>query len=193
LGLTSSKNKGKAAEIVKLPPPIPACLPKEVLEKSKFFGKDKSSTSKANANTRKSYVQATNPKVSDIINIKENYPNLPVQKIENIHKIINNMSKSKPYIKIMTKGPSHKQVIISMNKDNIDEIMTSSSVHITNINRALRNIKSKIIVDYIHLESTGITIVSNPVTSSSDLYVIGNYINNVENIMLEDIQAPRLP
>jgi len=54
-GPTSGKNKDKAAKIVKLPPPIPTCLSKEVLEKSKFFGKDKSSISKVNTNTRKSY------------------------------------------------------------------------------------------------------------------------------------------
>jgi len=55
LGLTSDKKKGKVVEIIKLPP-ISVCLPKEVLEKSKFFSKDKSSTSKANLNTGKSYV-----------------------------------------------------------------------------------------------------------------------------------------
>ena len=38
---TSSLSKDKVAEIVKLPSPIPACLSKEILEKSKFFGKEK--------------------------------------------------------------------------------------------------------------------------------------------------------
>jgi len=40
-GLYSDRSKEKAAEIVKLPPSILMCPPKEVLEKSKFFGKDK--------------------------------------------------------------------------------------------------------------------------------------------------------
>jgi len=37
----SSKFKNKFAEIAKLPSPIPARLPKEVLKKSKFFKKEK--------------------------------------------------------------------------------------------------------------------------------------------------------
>lgn len=189
-GLTSGKKKDKVAEIIKLSP-ISVCLLKEVLEK--FFSKDKSSTSKANLNTRKSYVQVTNPKVLDIIKLKENYPNLLAREIENIHKFINNMSMSKlkPYIKMTIKRLSHKQVIILMSKDNIDKIMALSSVYITNTNRALKNIKSKIMVDYICSESIGITIVSNSMASSSDLQIIENYINNIENITLENI--PRLP
>jgi len=79
-----------------------------------------------------------------------------------------------------------------MSKDNIDKIMVLSSIHITNINRAFKNIKLKVMVDYIHSESTEITIVSNSITSSFDPQVIKNYINNIENIMSENIQAPRL-
>jgi len=149
LGSTSGKPKGKVAEIIKLPPPIPTCLPKKVLEKSKFFGKDKNSMTKANTDSRKSYAQITNPKVSDILKLKKNYPNLLAKKIENIHKIINNIDRIKPQMKITTKGPSCKQVIILMNKANVDNILVSSSIHITNINRAFKNIKSKVMIDYI--------------------------------------------
>ena len=48
-----------------------------------------------------------------------------------------------------TKKPSYKQVIVLMSKTNIDNIITSLTGHITNINRTLKNIKSKVIVDYI--------------------------------------------
>ena len=47
-------------------------------------------------------------------------------------------------------------------------------------------------VDYICSESIGITIVSNSMASSSHLQIIENYINNIENITLENIQASRL-
>ena len=40
------------------------------------------------------------------------------------------------------------------------------STHITNLNRVLKNIKSDIIVDFVHMDQTGITIVTNKVTSS---------------------------
>ena len=37
------------------------------------------------------------------------------------------------------------------------------------INKAFKNIKSKIMVDYIQPETIGITIVSNTIATSSDL------------------------
>ena len=54
-GSTLSKFKDKAAEIVKLSPSIPAHLPKEFLEKSKFFGKRNNTIAKAKTNTKQFY------------------------------------------------------------------------------------------------------------------------------------------
>jgi len=119
------------------------------LEKSKFFGKDKKSTTVTNTNSRKLYAQATSSKVSDILKLKDNYSNLLAEKIENIHKIINNIDKTKLQIKMITKKPSYKQVIVLMSKTNVDNIIASLTGHVTNINRTLKNIKSKIMVDYI--------------------------------------------
>ena len=42
---------------------------------------------------------------------------------------------------MITKEPSKKQVIVPMNNDNKTQFIKDSSAHITNINRALRNIK----------------------------------------------------
>ena len=42
------------------------------------------------------------------------------------------------------------------------------------------------------MEPIGITIVTNKVVLLSDLQAIENYINNIENINLEDIEALRL-
>jgi len=116
-GLYLDKSKGKAVEIVKLPSPISACLSKEVLEKSKFFGKDKKSKTVINTNARKSYAQTTSSNVSDI------------------HRIINNIDKTKPHIKMTTKGPLCKQIIIPISKADVDNIMVSLADHVTNINR----------------------------------------------------------
>ena len=66
----------------------------------------------------------------------------------------------------MTKGPSRKQVIIPINNNNKVKFMELFSTHITNLNRVLKNIKSDIIVDFVHMDQTGITIVTNKVTSS---------------------------
>ena len=86
-----------------------------------------------------------------------------------------------------TKEPFCKQVIVLMSKTNIDNIIASLTDHITNINRVLKNIKSKVMVDYIQPETTDITIVSNGIATLSDLQVIKNYVKKIENIMSEDV------
>jgi len=45
------------------------------------------------------------PSVSDILKLKDNYPNLPAKKIKSIQKIINNSGKTKHQIKMTIKGP----------------------------------------------------------------------------------------
>ena len=147
--LTLGESKDKAAEIIRLPPPILAHPSKKVLEKSKFFGKRKNTITKTKINTRQSYAQVANLKVTNILKLKENYLNLSVKKIKSIHRIINDINKTKLYIKITTKELLQKQVIVPRNRAYIDKIITSSSIHVTNINRALKNIKSNVIVNYV--------------------------------------------
>jgi len=81
-----------------------------------------------------------------------------------------------------TKSLSRKQVIVLMNGDNILKFMKKSSLHISNINRALRNIKSNVLVDFIHSDHLGITIVTCKVALSSNLQVIENYVKSVDCI-----------
>ena len=76
------------------------------------------------------------------------FPNLQAKKIENIHKVINNNSKPKPKINMTMKGPLRKQVIVPMSNENKAKFMESSSVHITSLNRALKDIKSEVIADF---------------------------------------------
>ena len=59
-------------------------------------------------NNKQSYARAVNSKITDILKLKKNYPNLSVKKIENIHKIINNSDKPKRRIKITTKSSLQK-------------------------------------------------------------------------------------
>ena len=47
--------------------------------------------------------------------------------------------------------------------------MELSSTYITNLNRALKNIKLDIMVDFVCIEQTGITRVTNKVASSLNL------------------------
>ena len=70
---------------------------------------------------------------------------------------------------MITKEPSKKQVIVPMNNDNKTQFIKNSSTHITNINRALRNIKSEVMADFIQLEQSGIVITTNKVAALLDL------------------------
>jgi len=92
-----------------------------------------------------------------------------------------------------TKGPSRKQVIIPMVKDNIDRFMKNSSIHVANLNRNLRNAKSKVLVDFIHSDPLGITVVTNKVSLNSDLLTIEKYVKNLENIDSTQVETPQLP
>ena len=169
IGMSSSKLKGKVAEVIKISSSIPVHLHKEILEKSKFFGKDNKSMKTVNTNVRKSYAQATSSNISNILKLKENFPSLPAKKIEGIYRIIKNTDKVKPCLNMTTKDPLRKQVIVLMSTDNVDNIIVSANKHIANINRALKNIKSNVIVNFICPENMRITIISTLVASQSDL------------------------
>ena len=91
-----------------------------------------------------------------------------------------------------TKGPFRKQIIVPMNGDNIMKFMKESSHYVSNINKALRNIKSNILVNFIHSDLLGIMVVTCKVTSSSDLQVIENYIKNMNCIDITELDISRL-
>ena len=66
--------------------------------------------------------------------------------------------------------------------------MMSLSEHITNIVRSLKNIKSEVMADFIHMDSISIIIVTNKV-ASVNLWTIEKYIKNVDYIKLEEIDT----
>jgi len=99
----------------------------------------------------------------DMLKIKEIFPNLQDHKIEQVQKIINNVEKPKPRINIMSKGPSHKQVIILMSIENAKYFIRESSMYVNNINRVLKSIKSNVMADFIHTDSKEIIILTNNV------------------------------
>ena len=91
------------------------------------------------------------------------------------------------------KGPSKKQIIVPMNRDNIMKFMKESNYHISNINRALRNIKSDVLVNFIHSYPLDITVVTCKVAFLSDLQVIENYIKNMNYINIMEVNTSCLP
>ena len=71
--------------------------------------------------------------------------------------------------------------------------MESSSFHITNLNRALKNIKLNVLAGFAHSGQTGITIVINKVTISLDLQMIEKYVKQTNQIDWENVETPWLP
>jgi len=72
-----------------------------------------------------------------------------VKKIKKNQKIIKGDGKPKPKINMTMKKPLRKQIIVPMSNDNKLKFMEESSVYITNINRALKNIKSKVMANFV--------------------------------------------
>ena len=182
-----NKNKltNKPVSFIKLPPLIPTKTCKKVMEISKFFKKGTKLTEKKKIG--KLYAQASSSKTSEILKIKETFPKLLANKIDNIHKIVNGGNKPKPKLNMTTKGSSRKQVIIPISNDNKAKFMESSNAHITNLNRALKNIKSEVMADFFCMEQIDITIVTNKVILSLNLQTIKIYIKNTNYIDLDKV------
>jgi len=122
------------------------------------------------------------------------FPNLPNKKIDLIQKVINrSINKPKPRINMTTKSPSRKQVIVPINSELSKKFIKDLSLHVTNINHALKEIASKTIVDFIHVEDKGIIITTNNISSNSDLQKIENYIKSSLSSDVEQILSSRLP
>jgi len=92
-----------------------------------------------------------------------------------------------------TKGLFRKQIIVLMNGDNIMKFMKKSNYYISNINRALRNVKSDVSIDFICSDLLDITVIMCKVTSLSNLQVIKNYIKNVNYIDIIGVDISHLP
>ena len=148
---------------------------------SKYFKKNE------NQPQKKSYMQASSSSKQfsqsnsssnialDTLKIKESFLHLRNKKIDQVQKNINGTNdKPKPHLNMTTKGPSQKQVIIPMNNEMAKQYLKDSSMHIININHALKGIKSNIIADFICVEDKEIIITTNNVASPSNLQEMEN-------------------
>ena len=141
------------------------------------------------------YAQASNPmaNISEVLKIKETFPALNIKKINQVNNIIKSNLKPKLCIQMTTKGPSRKQVIIPMSGDNNSTFIKNSSLYVININRHLKNTKSKVLVNYIQSDLLSITIITNKVSQQSDLQIIDQYVKNSNNINALQVEKPCLP
>ena len=193
--------KSSPVTINKAPPlpPLPAKSKKEINMISKYFQPKKNSAEPSNnsskSNAGKSYAQASKPSfnTSEVLKIKETFPSLNAKKIEQVNNIVNGQNKTKPRIKMTTKGPLRKQIIIPISNDNVVSFMKNSSSHVSNINRALRNAKTDVLVDYIQSDDTGISVVVDKIAQQSDIAIINNYVKNSTDINSLQVEDARLP
>ena len=155
----NSKEQPKSISVtidkVPPPPPLPVKSKKEVNVISKYFQSKKPSAENKNQvgnnNPVRSYAQATKTSANtlEVLKIKEAFLALNAKKIDQVNSIVKGNLKPKLRIQMTTKGPSRKQVIISMSKENNSAFMKNSSLYVANINKQLRNAKSEVLVDYI--------------------------------------------
>jgi len=169
----SKKDTPKSTPVsINKAPPLPPLLAKskkEINTISKYFHSKKplvnNNIGSSNTQTGKSYTQAskTSAITSDVLKIKETFPVLNANKIDQINSIVHEQNKPKPRIKMTTKGLSRKHIIILMSSDNTASFMKNSSLNVANINRELRKAKTDVLVDYIRSDNMGIAIVTNKV------------------------------
>ena len=90
-----------------------------------------------------------------------------------------------------TKGPSYKQIIISMSNEIARKYSKDASIYIISINCVLKTIKSNIMADFIYVKDKGIVISTNNVTSLSHLQKIKKYVKSSLLNDANQISPPR--
>ena len=173
-----------------LSPPLLVKSKSKVNTISKYFKGNKTTTN--HMKSTKSYAQASRQiaSTSDVLKIKKSFLALSTKQINRVNNIIKGNPNPKPHTQITTKRPSRKQVIVPMSNDNIISFTKNSVLHVTHINRLLRNAKSDIMVDFIRSDPIGPVIVTNKVTNQSNLQIISQYIKRSEDI--NELQVEKL-
>ena len=159
--------------------------------------KKKAPTPKPTNMMKKSYAEASkannSSNIEDVIRVKEVFPKLSADEIGKMLKAKNNnRGMKKPKINMTTRGQSRREVIILMAKSNAELIINSAHIHISNINKCLKNSKSNIVADFIRYNTSGIIITTNTPANDLNLSTIENYLKNVQNVNPNSIESPRL-
>jgi len=149
-------------------------------------------------NTKKSYAETSktnkSSNIEDVIQVKKAFPELSANKVGKMLKAKNsNGGTKKPKINMTTRGQSRREVIIPMAKTNAELIVNSAHIHISNINKCLKNSKSNIFTDFIRFNVNGIIITTNKPANDLNLSTIKKYLKSVQNVNPDSIESPRLP
>lgn len=80
-----------------------------------------------------------------------------------------------------------------MVKSNAELIINLANQQITNINKSLKEIKSYITTDFIHIINNGIIITTDKLVNVLNLKIIKKCIKNIKKIKLDSIKSHHLP
>ena len=117
------------------------------------------------------------------------FPSLSVDEVGKMLKVKNKgKGNKKPRINMTTRGPSRREVIIPITKPNTELIVNLAHIHISNINKCLKNSKSDIIADFIQTTNNGIVITTNKPANDINLSTIKKYLKNVKNVNPDSIE-----
>ena len=75
---------------------------------------------------------------------------------------------------------------------NANRIIDKSNIHIVNINRLLKNVKSNVLADFIYVNDKEMIITTNKVVITLDLNIIEKHIKNINDIDINKVMSPRL-
>ena len=166
---------------------------------SKIVGLNKKKTPALKPmNTKKSYVEASKTNnlsnIEDVIRVKEAFPELSADEVGKMLKAKNsNGGTKKPKINMTTRGQSRREIIIPMAKTNTELIINSAHIHLSNVNKCLKNSKSNIFADFIRFNVNGIIITTNKPINNLDLSTIEKYLKSIQNVNPDSIESSHLP
>lgn len=92
-----------------------------------------------------------------------------------------------------TKESFRRQIVILIKIENIANFIVKSSLYIFNINRILKDIKSDVIADFIHIDQQGLIVTTNKVVNNFNLTTIKKYVKNINNINSNKVLSSKLP
>jgi len=73
-----------------------------------------------------------------------------------------------------------------MSTNNSEAIVLQANIHISNINRLLKGVKSKVSANFIHSNNKGI-ITTNKAIASLNLSIVEKYVKELNNINSNDV------
>lgn len=114
---------------------------------------------------KKSYAQALKISIKDIVHIKNIFLTLTSKKIIEVNNIINKLSTVKYKIKITTKEPLKKLIIVFMSESNSNVIESNVSFHINTINRHLKEANSNNMAEFLYTDKA--SIITTSLTASA--------------------------